>query len=62
MIYFLLEDDRSRDWTLDELKANLSKVRPEIRDYILDYHIGGFDLVFQKHRKEIYERLNLNVE
>lgn len=60
MTYFHQEDDRSREWTLDELKSNLSRVRPEIRDYILLYHEGGFDLVYARHRREIYERLRLN--
>ena len=60
MVHFLLEDDRSRYWTRDELIENLSLVRPEIRPYIVDYHVGGFDMVFRKHRKEIYESLRLN--
>jgi hypothetical protein len=62
MCYFLLEDDRSRDWTKDELISNLSLVRPEIRPYIVEYHEGGFNQVFRKYRKEIYESLSLDDE
>ena len=62
MTYFLLEDDRSRDWTISELIENSEMVRPEIRRYILAYHIGGFDLVFKLYRKEIYQELGIEYE
>ena len=62
MLYFVEEYDRSRDWHVDFLKDNLLSIRPEIRPYYLDYFEGGFNQVFEKHRKEIYKEFGLDVE
>ena len=47
MVWFLLEDDRSRDWSDSDLRANLHLVRPQIRPFIFEYRRTGFDVILK---------------
>lgn len=53
-----LEDDRSRDWSDQKIEENMHKIRPEIREIILEYRHSNYSEILKLgslSRQKIFE-------